>query len=151
MAKYRGANNRFMHWNRIAYLLRDKSTRRSNLFCLNVCGDVKEIFMSFERHNNFLKRNVAGSFSDAQETTLYLSGSCLNAGKSVCNRKPKIIMAMDTHCKILQSRNLAIYVFDKLSEISRQGIADCIWYVNGCCACSNCGSYYIDKILLRSS
>lgn len=72
-----------LHWH--IHQARHHAARRYNAVGVDICVDT-EFVMRAESHHHFLKRSIAGAFTDTVDSHLCLTRTCDNTGYGIGSR-----------------------------------------------------------------
>ena len=118
--------------------LADHATSGQNLLCINANIQIEIIAASFNSHDDFFKRAIAGALAQAVDRAFNLPCTAdFHACQRVRNGHAEIVMAMHGPHNFVRIGNAFTQVFDEITIQLRNGIADGVGHIDGRSALDN--------------
>ena len=141
----------FVGLNGHVHQTRHHATRRIDLRRVDVGADVKPL-MAFQDHSYLFKGSVAGTFADAVNGYLGLTGTVQHTRHGVGGCHAKVIMAMGGDNGVLYTSNMVAQILDLSAILSWKAVAGGVGNIDNCgTGLHNCLDHTGQILVLRTA
>ena len=118
-----------------------------DLLCLDARLAIEFVPARLERHDDFLKRGVAGALADAVDGALDLPGAGEDGGEGIGGGEAEVVVAVDADDRAVDVGDFAADGRDEFEEFGRRRVADGVGDIDGDGAGVNDGGEDLDDVV----